>query len=83
MSEKGKAEVLIGVGGDFYCVPIDVLNSYKLDEEGVKRLDEEIALDDDQLDNVAGGATLSSRFLSLQSPTTKLSSNDLVAGVRG
>ena len=81
MSAKGKSEVLIGVGGDFFCVPLDVLNSYKLDEAAVNRLDEEIALDDEQLDGVAGGATLSSQYLTFQS--TKLTSGDLVAGVRG
>ena len=82
MSTEGKSEVLIGVGGDFFCVPLDVLGSYKLDEAAVKRLDEEIELSDEQLDNVAGGLTLSSRFVTMQSIALP-AANDLVAGVRG
>jgi len=83
MSAKGKSEVLIGVGGDFFCVPMDVLDSYKLDEAAVKRLDEEIALDDEQLDQVSGGVTLSSRLTTFQQLPTKMATGDLVAGVRG
>ncbi len=73
--------VLIGVGGDFYRIPMEVLQQHKMDEKALAELRaEQGELRDDQLEGVSGGAGTVARP---QLSRTKLSPLDLVAGVRG